>query len=311
MQQKSVGCLSSTGLVMSLVLVLTVMGIVLIWGGGLFSPGPLTAAHPRGAALGGYRSHAEFESHCSLCHRPFGGIDEARCTACHTDVSAQIAGASGVHGQVAQGGRCADCHTDHQGHDATIIAGGLEAFDHNAVFPLDGAHANLACDACHTDGRHQGTPRECAGCHQDPHGGANGSDCTRCHDATSWDVSRMDHTGLADCQSCHPPPDNHYAGQCSQCHLTTTSWVQVQFDHSGLADCQGCHASPANHYPGQCSQCHLDTTSWGSGAVHSRRADGLPELPHTAGQPLRWPVQPVPPGHHLMGLGAVQPCRPN
>jgi hypothetical protein len=264
MQRKPLGCFSRIGLVVSLLFVAAVVGLTLLEGGGLFSPGPLTAQSPRGTPLGGYRSHAEFESRCSLCHQPFAGIDAARCTTCHTDVREQIADASGTHGQLAQVERCTTCHTDHQGRDATITIGGLEGFDHNAVFPLDGAHARLTCAACHPNERYQDTPRECAGCHQDPHEGANGTDCARCHDTFSWTVSQFDHAGLTDCASCHAQnaPPNHYPGQCSQCHTGTTSWDQVRFDHAGLTDCQDCHAAPPDHFSGSCNVCHTDTTDW-------------------------------------------------
>ena len=222
MQRKPLGCVSRTGLVMSLVLVMAVAGSVLIWGGGLLSPGPLTAVHPRDRPGWIPLAWPEFGNRCNLCHRPFSGTENARCTACHTDVSAQIADESGVHGQPAQAkASCATCHTDHQGHDATIVGGGLEAFDHTAAFPLTGAHASLACTACHTDGRYQGTPRECAGCHQDPHNGANGGDCNRCHNTTSWDVSAIDHTGLTDCQSCHTPPPT-----TTPANANSATWTQ-------------------------------------------------------------------------------------
>ena len=38
-------------------------------------------------------------------------------------------------------------------------------FNHDAVFPLVGAHATQACAACHKNGVYKGTPRDCVGCH--------------------------------------------------------------------------------------------------------------------------------------------------
>ncbi len=135
-------------------------------------------------------------------------------------------------------------------------------------FPLEGAHAEADCMACHSQGRYKGTPMACAACHLDPHQGAYGDTCERCHNTVTFRQVQMDHTGLTDCQSCHAgtaPPD-HYPGQCSRCHTSTTDWGAVSFDHTGLTDCQSCHAgtAPPNHYPGQCSQCHVSTADWGA-----------------------------------------------
>jgi hypothetical protein len=133
-------------------------------------------------------------------------------------------------------------------------------------FPLDGAHASVACDACHAGGTYKGTAESCAACHPDPHDGVRGSNCEWCHNTTDFDQVSFDHANAVDCQGCHQqdaPPD-HYAGQCSNCHLDTASWSTVQFNHTGFTDCQSCHANdaPPNHYAGQCSNCHTSTTSW-------------------------------------------------
>ncbi len=107
---------------------------------------------------------------CVSCHRragagqparlPFAGVPQA-CDGCHRDPH---------QGQFAQaGGRvsCERCHTTE----------GLEAskFDHarDAAYTLDGAHARLACGACHrpetrggvTIVRYKPLPTTCRGCH--------------------------------------------------------------------------------------------------------------------------------------------------
>ncbi|MBI5303966.1 MAG: hypothetical protein HY868_17660, partial [Chloroflexi bacterium] len=135
-------------------------------------------------------------------------------------------------------------------------------FQHS--FPLDGKHANVACEQCHVEGKYAGTPRACAACHADQHKNAFGQQCERCHTTVAFKPAKMNHTGLTDCASCHTnkKPANHFAGQCSQCH-TTTVWKPAKMNHAGLTDCASCHSNkkPANHFAGQCSQCHT-TTAW-------------------------------------------------
>ena len=40
-------------------------------------------------------------------------------------------------------------------------------FNHTAVFPLAGQHAQQACATCHVNNVFKGTPRDCVGCHRD------------------------------------------------------------------------------------------------------------------------------------------------
>jgi hypothetical protein len=73
---------------------------------------------------------------------------------------------------------CARCHTPN--------GWGIWQFDHarETRFALTGAHAALACSACHRRPAKQvKLPRDCAGCHSqdDVHLGQFGRDCDRCH----------------------------------------------------------------------------------------------------------------------------------
>jgi hypothetical protein len=66
-------------------------------------------------------------------------------------------------------------------------------FDHDSQteFPLDGAHTDLVCHACHRASLASeiDLPRHCQGCHarDDVHSGAFGRSCERCHRDTSWE----------------------------------------------------------------------------------------------------------------------------
>ena len=138
----------------------------------------------------------------------------------------------------------------------------------NHPFVLDGAHATVACERCHSGGAYNllPSPSKCIDCHEDPHATQMGTSCETCHNTTTWAGAVFDHTGQTDCQSCHvaATPLNHYAGQCSTCHTSTEVWTSYIFDHTGQTDCQSCHvaATPLNHYAGQCSTCHTSTTNW-------------------------------------------------
>jgi hypothetical protein len=64
----------------------------MIWRGGnmLFSPGMVSAKQLPGVSLGGFASHAEFESECARCHAPFAATQDQLCLTCHTQVGEEI-----------------------------------------------------------------------------------------------------------------------------------------------------------------------------------------------------------------------------
>ena len=147
-------------------------------------------------------------------------------------------------------------------------------------FPLEGRHAQITCQTCHTEGNYAGTPNQCLDCHMTNRPASHfEGQCALCHNSTAWLPSTFDHAtaGAVDCQSCHLSvrPANHFAGQCAACHATT-AWLPATFSHQtvGAFDCQSCHLSkrPANHFAGQCSSCHT-TTAW-TGAVFNHQAAG-------------------------------------
>jgi hypothetical protein len=120
---------------------------------------PFDHAKQAGYALEG--AHAE--AACDRCHverkgvRVFRGVSTA-CSACHTD----------VHRGQFEDANCDRCHTS---RDAWTAKG----FDHSKTrFPLDRAHAAVACDRCHftvqqPDGegavQYRPLPTECRSCH--------------------------------------------------------------------------------------------------------------------------------------------------
>jgi len=294
------------------------------WAGAKFDHFKLT-----GFALVG--AHATLD--CSACHvgGKFNGTP-TDCASCH--IKDYNRTTNPHHAQAGIPTTCATCHT--------TIAWSPATFDHSkTVFPLTGAHVNVACNLCHIGGNFANASTDCVSCHiKDFNGTTNPNHvqagipttCVVCHTTTAWSPAIFDHnktifplTGAhinvacnlchiggnfakaaTDCASCHikdyngtTKPSHAAAGfptDCSLCH-TTTSWAGAVFDHSktlfpltgfhvnvacsschinnvfaGLATtCVSCHlkdfnaaASPnhvASHFPQSCEICHT-TSAW-------------------------------------------------
>jgi hypothetical protein len=137
-------------------------------------------------------------------------------------------------------------------HDGT---GRQAVFDHSRFFVLDGAHAPLACDACHAGPRFDGTPADCSGCHAEPemHAGLFGTDCAACHTTGVWVPAALrQHTfpldhgeqGEVACATCHTAD---YAGYtCFGCHEhtpdeTLREHAEENIPAERLSACAECH----------------------------------------------------------------------
>ena len=141
---------------------------------------------------------------CNECHNEVGWISRVRfdheftsfpLIGMHSAVSCEQCHAT--HRFDEAEGRCAECHTEDDHHDARFgsscnqchTPGGWEIwqFDHNQEtdFVLDGSHSDLVCDACHgvNSGPAEYLDTECASCHlaDDVHGGQFGRNCGQCH----------------------------------------------------------------------------------------------------------------------------------
>ncbi len=192
---------------------------------------------------------------CEACHttRSYLGLQQT-CTACHDDVHA---GAFGTD--------CAHCH----GQSAPFAQ--VAAFSHPERFPLAGAHAGLACLACHAKDtphaiaqRLEATgmqPRACHDCHADPHrGGGLASQftevraCTQCHDTTADWTPRV--AGAEHARFGPALEGRHAAADCRSCHARQVPTVPP------LQQCQSCHESPHRAEfvraasPEGCVRCH-------------------------------------------------------
>ena len=245
---------------------------------------------------------AGFSTQCTECHRvsdasfagtrfdhnqhfPLVGLHATQnCASCHTNGRYQGTPrdcigchrpdydrtASPSHASAGFSTNCQDCHraTDSGWRGTTA------SINHGAFFPLVGQHATASCTTCHTNGRYQGTPRDCIGCHRpdferttSPNHAAAGysTTCDGCHRPSdaSWRGATVNHSeffplvgrhSTANCAACHA--GNVYKGTprtCDGCH-------RAQFDRT---------TSPSHvaaRFPTTCEVCHLATdASWTQG----------------------------------------------
>ena len=174
---------------------------------------------------------------CEACH-PQGEYEplQVTCQACHATADrAFVDDHSALYGD--------DCHYCHDGYDSMV------SFDHQAVFPLAGGHADQDCRACHTTTVMAGTPADCSGCHAEPavHADQFGLDCARCHTALAWLPARLSiHTfpldhgqeGRNDCQSCHKQRYDEYT--CTNCHAHEPLEIRSVHITAGILEFESC-----------------------------------------------------------------------
>jgi len=214
---------------------------------------------------------AHRDTTCMQCH--VGQTWEnlaSKCVSCHA-VDDQHRGTRGKD--------CGNCHV--------TSSWKVESFDHFAKtgFRLRGAHASIACEACHLqDMARPKPPDSCIGCHSfdDVHGGRHGRDCVKCHSVDDWKTTRFDHlaeTGfelkgahvdltcavchvgaLEDplektCDTCHAEDDAHDGTQphCERCH-DERSWHDVRFNHDFTS-----FPLIGQHRTAACEDCHSGT----------------------------------------------------
>jgi hypothetical protein len=138
----------------------------------------------------------------------YKGRSFASCTDCHRDPHQERFGA-----------RCADCHST-EGWRSVSGAATKRAFHEKTRYPLRGAHARVACQACHgpTTGaavRYRGIAFErCSGCHADAHVG-------------QLAAAGAEAAGSAARRAVHAAPGP--AQECDRCH-TVEGFLPVRFD---------------------------------------------------------------------------------
>lgn len=229
----------------------------------LIMPGPVSKAH------------AKLESNCSECHdRTDRDRQTALCLDCHKEVAADIRTKTRYHGRMASSetGQCRGCHSEHLGRNADINKLNDSGFTHELTnFPLEGAHAVLACGSCHLPAvAYRKTPSTCLACHKkdDTHRGALGEDCASCHITQNWAQTRFDHE-----KTQFPLSNKHRSVSCAACHAG-------EHFKGTPRQCVGCHLPDDVHRGSQgseCGNCH-STADWSSQKFDHARETGFPLL---------------------------------
>jgi len=232
---------------------------------------------------------AHVQATCAQCHGD--GVYKGKpttCVSCHQPDYNNAKDPN--HAQAQFSTDCTSCHT-------TTTWSGAN-FNHNTTaFPLTGAHVQLTCDQCHSDGVYRGKPTTCVSCHQTDFNNTTTpnhaqaqfpTDCTACHTTTTWTGAAFNHNNTAfpltgahlsaTCAQCHG--DGVYKGKpttCVSCHqtdynnTTNPNHAQAQFP----TDCTLCHATTSfttatfnhsntafpltgAHLSATCAQCHGD-----------------------------------------------------
>lgn len=173
------------------------------------------------------------------------------CTACHRDVHAGRLGAD-----------CVSCHATTDWHE---ING--KRFDHGLTrYPLEGMHARVSCEKCHTDGLNKPVAfAQCTDCHRDRHDGQfayrpDGGRCESCHDVGGFRPAQYTVADHADTR--FPLDGAHLAQPCVACHRPSPG-SQVAVYRIEDTRCHACHEDV---HAGQfakkvCQSCHI-TDRW-------------------------------------------------
>jgi hypothetical protein len=235
------------------------------------SPGPLSRAHQ---SLDG-------ASQCANCHQVGGGEAVFKCLDCHAEIAGRLQKRQGLHATygIAAGSsqECARCHSEHNGREFPLVKWDRQSFDHKkAGFALEGKHAGLACNRCHTPEHISAGQRAlikvpdlnrtflginpaCTTCHQDAHQGRLGPNCAQCHDTTDWKntAAQFDHA-----KTRFPLTGLHTQVKCQQCH-TPGADDKPRFTGLAFGQCADCHTDPHKGSFAQqsCQSCH-NTSAW-------------------------------------------------
>ena len=214
------------------------------------TPFPLDGAHAQGD--------------CASCHQPLAEPDEtarsfgfacdplgslAGCVSCHSDPHEGSFDREKLPAEVQGRVACERCH------DQSSFRSLPYGFDHHGWtgFPLDGAHEQASCSACHAPMRatqpggrtwQPAAGTNCAACHQDSHAGqfaspTGATDCQACHgDTSSFANLQFDH----DVSSRFPLEGAHEKVACASCHEPeTVNGVEVvRYKPLGV-ECMDCH----------------------------------------------------------------------
>jgi hypothetical protein len=191
-------------------------------------------------------AHSELEQNCFACHAPLRGASSERCTTCHKPSEIGIRTANGeviekttkmpaFHADL-QEANCTACHTDHA--KVLLTDSKLRKFDHLLLKP------GIAdqCIACHTkpdDGLHRPITAGCNQCHAT----TGWKPANFAHDR----YFKLDRKHNVACVTCHT--SNQFKSYtCYGCHEHQRDQLIAEHAEEGIrniTDCVQCHRSSA------------------------------------------------------------------
>ncbi len=281
MKAPSLGCISTSGVIITLIALLIIGAIGAARGGVLFNPGALNSQAGT-QPVGGVVSHAETGGRCSACHTAVWQRDKMsdRCLICH---QALVNDPQGFHRvMVAQSWSwdCHNCHTEHNGAQASLTISDLSRFPHDAsgysliAHQKNPAGVGFTCSDCHGSQIGELDIAICIECHQrinrlymDDHLVAFGRECLACHDGLDTYGKDFDHN-----QQAFPLQGEHASVICSQCHVGARKIIDLQ--NTAVA-CSACHGNDDPHqarFGQDCGQCHTPG-GWEEAAFDHSLAD--------------------------------------
>ena len=197
------------------------------------------------------------------------------CAACHKDpaVKGLPTDCGGCHQKTPHRRPPTPCTACHQQQGWSRLRAGAadlrrqRALHRQFSYPLNGAHATVACAKCHQRGPgpavyFQMRYDDCSACHQDKHHGQLPPPCGRCHVVEGFKkLVDFDHArtgfdagalhGATACEKCHP--NQRYKGTpraCYRCHLDIaryrrgvigTTAGELISPKARIVPCSGCH----------------------------------------------------------------------
>ena len=236
-------------LILIIVIFVFYLGFSVKWSK-LFSHGVLSAAHEK----------LEKSGECKACHTKGKKLDNDKCLFCHEEIKRKIATDSGLHAKASK--ECANCHSEHHGESYNLIHLDIKTFDHKSTgWPLNGKHALLKCDTCHSRDSYLLDKNKCIDCHHDIHLGQLAADCDKCHNEESFKIIAYKHK-----KTDNSPKGKHLNLACTVCHVVELANYPAETGmavrYTGLDFvCYNCHEDPHDkEYGTDCSECHNQNT---------------------------------------------------
>lgn len=227
------------------------------------SPGELTTAHEK----------LEGMSNCTACHEIGEKVTNAKCLACHKEITKLITDKNGYHASTDVTGKdCFACHSEHHGRKFQIVHFDTLKFDHNLTgYKLEGKHAKETCAACHKaefiktkisqkKGKtYLGLNTTCVSCHADYHQQTLSNDCQSCHGFDSFKPApKFKHQNTK-----FQLKGKHADVACIKCHPVERKNDKDFQRFAGIAfsACTDCHKDVHENRFGQdCTKCHSETS---------------------------------------------------